>query len=197
MHERYHSKDQINTAENAPGMMISHVGQSTVKTPHCDIQLKDVLHVPAASKNLVSVHRITLDNGVFIEFHPFFFLIKDQVTRRVLYRGKCVQGLYPLIPKFCKFNKQVHGAFKVSSERWHNRLGHPSFSIVYQILSKHKLPFVGEHDRETICDACQKAKSHQLPYYISTSVSTKPLQLIFFPMYGVQPPLPLVDTHIT
>ena len=77
MHERYHGKDQINTAENAPGMMISHVGQSIVKTPHCDIHLKDVLHVPSASKNLLSVHRITLDNGVFIEFHSFFFLIKD------------------------------------------------------------------------------------------------------------------------
>ena len=149
---------------------------------------------PMHKKNLLSVHRITLDNGVFIEFHPFFFLIKDQATRRVLYRGRCVQGLYPLISKFC--NKQVHGAFKVSSERWHNRLGHPSFSIVYQILSKHKLPFAGEHDRETICDACQTAKSHQLPYSISTSVSTKPLQLIFL-MCGVLPPLPLVDTHIT
>ena len=114
MHERYHGKEQINTAENAADMMISHVGQSIGKTPHCDIHLKDVLHVLSASKNLLSVHRITLDSGVLIEFHPFFILIKDQVTRRVLYHGRCVHGLYPLIPKFSKFNKQVHGAFKVS-----------------------------------------------------------------------------------
>ena len=98
-----------------------------------------------------------------------------------------MQGLYPLISKFCKFNKQVHGAFKVSSERWHNRLGHPSFSIVYQILSKNKLIFVDEHDRETICDACQKAKSHQLPYPVSTSVSSKPLELIFSDVWGQAP----------
>ena len=160
IHEKYHCQDHVHTAENGPGMMISHVGESIIQTPHRDILVDDVLHIPNASKNLLSVHRITLDNGVFIEFHPFFFLIKDQVTRRVLYRGRCVQGLYPLIPKISKFNKQAYGVFKVSSERWHNRLGHPSFSIVYQILSKNKLAFVDEHDRETICDSCQRAKSH-------------------------------------
>ena len=87
--------------------MISHIGQSIIKTPHRDIRLNDVLLVPHASKHLASVHIITIDNGVFIEFHPFFFLIKDQVTRRVLYRGRCVDGLYPLIPTLCKFNKQA------------------------------------------------------------------------------------------
>ena len=114
-------------------------------------------------------------------------MIKDQATRKVLYRGRCVDGLYPLIPTLCKFNKQAFGAIRVSSERWHNRLGHPSFSIVYQILSKNKLPFVGERNCETICDSCQRAKSHQLPYSISTSVSVKPLQLIFSDVWGPAP----------
>ena len=75
----------------------------------------------------------------------------------------------------------------MSSERWHNRLGHPSFSIVYQILSKNKLAFVDEHDRETICDSCQRAKSHQLPYPVSTSISVKPLELIFLDVWGHAP----------
>jgi hypothetical protein len=30
-----------------------------------------------------------------------------------------------------------------------------------------------------MCDACQQAKSHQLPYLTSTSVSHHPLELIF------------------
>jgi hypothetical protein len=39
---------------------------------------------------------------VFIEFHPFFFLIKDQVTRKIIHRGRCVGGLYLLISSRCR-----------------------------------------------------------------------------------------------
>ena len=44
-----------------------------------------------------------------------------------------------------------------------------------------------ERHNETICHSCQRAKSHQLPYPISTSVSTKPLQLIFSDVWGPTP----------
>jgi histone deacetylase 1/2 len=39
----------------------------------------------------------------------------------------------------------------------------------------------------SVCDSCQQAKSHQLPYPISTSVSTVPLQLIFSDVWGPAP----------
>jgi hypothetical protein len=74
-------------------MNISHIGHSKFAHPHGSFDLNNILHVPKASKNLLSVHRFTLDNHVFIEFHPFFFLIKDQETRRVLFRGPCHGGL--------------------------------------------------------------------------------------------------------
>jgi histone deacetylase 1/2 len=38
-----------------------------------------------------------------------------------------------------------------------------------------------------VCDPCQQAKSHQLPYPISTSVSTAPLQLVFSDVWGPAP----------
>jgi histone deacetylase 1/2 len=79
-------------------MHISHIGHSVLCTPHTSFNLNDILHVPSASKNLLSVHRFTLDNHVFIEFHPFFFVIKDQETRRILFIGPCYGGLYPLMP---------------------------------------------------------------------------------------------------
>ena len=164
MHDKYRGHDQIYTAANGAGMEINRIGQSIIKTPHKDLVLKEILHVPNASKTLLSVHRIALDNNVFLEFYPYFFLIKDQATKRVLHRGVCIQGLYALLPQYCKFNKQVYGAIKLSAERWHSRLGHPSFSTVHQILSRNKLPVVGERYSETICDSCQRAKSHQLPY---------------------------------
>jgi len=49
------------------------------------------------------------------------------------------------------------------------------------------LPCLGESNKESVCDACQKAKSHQLPYPKSHSVSSQPLQLIFSDVWGPSP----------
>jgi hypothetical protein len=53
-------------------MHIAHVGNSIIRTPSCNLKLTNVLHVPQASKNLASIHRITSDNNVFFELHPSF-----------------------------------------------------------------------------------------------------------------------------
>ena len=84
MHERYNGHDQVHNADGS-GMEISNIGHSIIRSPHRDIHLNNILHCPTSSKNLLSVHRIALDNHVFLEFHPFFFLIKDQVTKQILY----------------------------------------------------------------------------------------------------------------
>jgi hypothetical protein len=75
-------------------------------------------------KNLLSVHKFTLDNHVFIEFHPFFFVIKEQATQRILFRGPCHGGLYPLMSTFNATSKQAFLSIKPSSSTWHHRLGH-------------------------------------------------------------------------
>jgi hypothetical protein len=58
-------------------MDISHVGHSIVHTSYRNLHLNNILYVPKAKKNLVSVHRFTTDNHAFMEFHPDFFLVKD------------------------------------------------------------------------------------------------------------------------
>ena len=73
MQEKYRGHDEVYTVANGAGMKISHIGQSIIETPHKNLVLKDILHVPNASKTLLSVHRIALDNNVFLEFHPFSF----------------------------------------------------------------------------------------------------------------------------
>jgi hypothetical protein len=83
MHERYHGTDQIRAA-NGAGMDIVHVGKSVLPTITRPLHLNHVLHVPNTHKQLISIHRFNLDNNTFIELHPFFFLIEDQVTRKVL-----------------------------------------------------------------------------------------------------------------
>jgi hypothetical protein len=155
-------------------MHISHIGHSILRTPHSSLDLNNILHVPSASKNLLSVHKLTLDNDVFIEFHPFFFLIKDRATRRTLLKGRCHGGLYPLVPISTSSSKQAFITIKPSSSTWHRRLGHPSLFVVKRILRK-KLVYSPEIN-PFVCNSCQLAKSHQLSYPTSTSVSIVPLE---------------------
>jgi hypothetical protein len=76
---------------------------------------------------------------------------------------------------------------KLDQSQWHSRLGHPSLVIVRQIISKHKLPCVRDTSIVSVCDSCQQGKSHQLPYPVSTSVSTAPLRLVFSDVWGPAP----------
>ena len=52
---KYNGQDRVRTAEGT-GMHISHIGHSILRTPHDSFNLNNVLHVPGASKNLLSVH---------------------------------------------------------------------------------------------------------------------------------------------
>jgi hypothetical protein len=94
MHDVYCSNDQIHMA-NGLGVDITRIGKSIIPTPTHNLTLNNVLHVPSAHKILISIHHFTLDNDTFIEFHPFFFLIKDRKMKNVLLHGWCKGGLYP------------------------------------------------------------------------------------------------------
>jgi hypothetical protein len=86
LRKKYIGKEQIHGA-NGAGMKISHIGHSVVNAPTCKLILKDVLHVPKAYKNLVSVYRLTKDNHAYLVIHPDFFLVKNQVSKKVLLKG--------------------------------------------------------------------------------------------------------------
>jgi hypothetical protein len=112
------------------------------------------------------LHLITMCS---LNFTPISFLLRIG-TRVALYLGgPCRRGMYPLLSTPAS-SKKVCGVNKVSLDRWHHRLGHPSFRIVERILRDHKLPCSFDLNKDVVCDACQRAKSHQLPYPTSTSV---------------------------
>jgi hypothetical protein len=57
------------------------------------------------------------------------------------------------------------------------------------VVSRNNLPSSFESNKEFVCDACQKAKSHQLPYAKSSSTSSHPLELIYSDVWGHAPDL--------
>jgi histone deacetylase 1/2 len=180
--DRYHGGDQVHTASGT-GMEINHIGHNVLHSLSNKLHLHNVLHVPKANKSLVSVNRITRDNNVFVEFHPNRFLVKQQGTKKILLQGRCDRGLYPVDSS----NKVALGVVKPSASLWHHRLGHASSPVIQRVISRHKLPFVQDSNKDRVCDACQQGKSHQLPYPRSTSVSSSPLDLVFSDVWGPAP----------
>jgi hypothetical protein len=106
--------------------------------------------------------------------------------RKVLLHGKCKGGLYPLPPSTSRFQKLVFSAIKISVDRWHSQLGHPSRDIVCHVSSRNNLSCTHfDSSCEYVCDACACAKAHQLPFPVSSSCSSAPLQLVFSDVWGL------------
>jgi hypothetical protein len=136
MHDHYPVNDQIHAA-NGAGMNITRIGKTIIPTSHHDLVLDNVLHVSSTHKILTSVHRFTLDNDNFIEFHPYFFLIKDRKTRKVLLHRPCKGGLCP----FHLHHLNIRSLFSVPSKfllpvmaqsSWSSFFGHRSSGHVYE-----------------------------------------------------------------
>jgi hypothetical protein len=54
-------------------MEIGHIGHNILQSPTNSLHLNNILHVPKASKSLVSIHRLARDNNAYLEFHPDHF----------------------------------------------------------------------------------------------------------------------------
>jgi hypothetical protein len=145
--------------------------------------LRNILHVPHITKNLLSAHKLTKDNKVFLEIHPNHFAVNDQVSRERLLQGSCEGGLYPINPESISISKCTMLSARPIKEQWHQRLGHPSTQVVNSILSLNKLPFCN-NEHAHVCNACRQGKSHQLPFPLSTHVSTSPHELMYTDVWG-------------
>ncbi|KAH0657481.1 hypothetical protein KY289_026229 [Solanum tuberosum] len=93
--EDYNGMDQVQVG-NGQGLPIHHTGNSTLSLPSKSLALTNILHVPSITKRLLSVQRFARDNGVFFEFHPSHFIVKDRASKKPLLLGQSNDGLYSL-----------------------------------------------------------------------------------------------------
>lgn len=79
-------------------MNIAHIGETILQSGSSlssrKIMLKNLLHVPNITKNLLSVSQFAQDNSVFFEFHLFSCFVKDQASKEVVLKGTLDNGLY-------------------------------------------------------------------------------------------------------
>ncbi|OMO61326.1 Integrase, catalytic core [Corchorus capsularis] len=103
IHNEYNGHDSV-TIGNGKTLPISNVGSSIFSVNNHSFKFNDILHVPSASNNLLSVNSFTKNNNVTLELFPDHFDVKDIPTRQVLFSGQSKNGL-AVVEKF--FDKPI------------------------------------------------------------------------------------------
>jgi histone deacetylase 1/2 len=172
---------------NGAGLSITHIGHSQITGSSRPLLLKNILRVPAMSKNLLSMHKLLLDNHAYAEVYPHHFYVKDQATRALLLRGRCQGGLYPVpsnpVTSTSSSSRHCLTSSTLSTDHWHRRLGHPSLRVLESVLRKNKVA-CALPSTSLVCDSCQRAKVHQLPYSRSSHCTNSPLELVHSDVWG-------------
>lgn len=157
---------------NGSTLPVTHAAATTLPTSSSTLHLQNILVSPALVKNLISVRALTRDNNVSVEFDPFGFSIKDLHTRQEMLRCNSSGDLYPL-PYTAH---QALIASSVTTELWHQRLGHPGRDSFSKLLQN--FDFTCNKSAEHTCHAYQLGKHVRLPFSSSTSTTYFPFQLV-------------------
>lgn len=156
---------------NGARLPVTHAADTIIPTSSQPLNLHNVLVSPSLVKNLVSVHQLTRDNNISIEFDPSGFSIKDLNTKVETIRCKSTGDLYPL-PQAQSFTTSM----ATSVELWHLRLGHPDSRTLSQVLSSFEFSCNKSVDHS--CQSCRLGKHVRLPFTSSEPKSFFPFQLI-------------------
>ncbi|CAL9024197.1 unnamed protein product [Prunus brigantina] len=192
-HMTFDPDDFLNTTQprrtciaNANGVTYPVTGAGTVELSS-SLSLSNTLLVPSLSNKLLSVSQLTEQLNCCVLIYPGFCLLQDIHTKEILGRGTKRGGLYYVNDFSLGVANNVTHPFDSKQQQiwlWHRRLGHPSFSYM-----KHLIPdlFSGFKDSDFTCDTCILAKSHRVPYPLSTNKCTTPFTLIHSDVWGPSP----------
>ena len=160
IHSEYDGTDEV-ILRDGSGLAVSRIGSLAVHSPHRTFTLRDTLCVLNLCKNLISVHHLTKQNNVFIEFHPFYFLVKDKISGAILLKGACNNGIYTFPESIVASKKFANVHERTSIDGWHKRLGHLSIKIVHHLVKKFSLPISSTRTLSSLCHSCSINKAHQ------------------------------------
>lgn len=76
--------------------------------------------------------------------------------------------------------------------KWHLKLGHPSERVLHQVLQLSKIK--PNSNEKVFCESCQLGKNHALPFKLSDSCASVPLQLVHTDVWG-PPPLQSISGY--
>lgn len=136
-------------------------------------KIKDVLHIPKFTCNLLSVSRLSNDLQSAITFFPDFCVMQKLHTRKLIGTGECRRGLYRM-----RLIDNRRKAMMTSGDTWHKRLGHASADKLAQI------DLLGNFSCNKLCDSCSKAKHTRLPFQDSNTRTKDCFDLLHCDIWG-------------
>lgn len=176
------SNKKISTAD---GTLITAAGQGDVQITQT-ILLKNVLHVPKLSTNLISIQKLTKDLLCNVVFNSNSCILQDKKSGRTIGHAREWNGLYYMedlnLP--IKSHSLISESSMTSKEKvqlFHYRLGHPSYQVIKLLFPS---LFKNLHVESLHCEVCELAKHKRVPFPISNKVSTSPFYLIHTDVWG-------------
>ena len=165
------------TVGNGSGLQIQNIGSSSFQIGPSYFHLNKILHCPQATSNLISVNQFC-----YFILTTSDFIVKENLTGKILLQGVVENGLYPLAGfKSSQKNLTCLSAnigVTATIATWHSRLGHPSTAVLDVLCRSNKLSIMTPSNKLDFCSACPLGKATQLPFSISHRQSMVPLALI-------------------
>ncbi|CAH9112219.1 unnamed protein product [Cuscuta epithymum] len=171
--------------------IMNHIPQPPVRIPNGEsipvhavgslylpngLHLKRVLYIPQFQCNLISVSRLTSDLNCTLTFFSDFCVFQDLSTRKLIGVGKFRDGLYYLESQK---SEGVAMSVSITSDLWHQRLGHASDGKIHHISS-----LKGFQRNDNFCDPCIRAKQTRLPFPKGGIKTTRCFELIHCDIWG-------------
>lgn len=165
--------------------------------------LPEVLYIPTISRNLLSIGKLT-DQGHRVLFDSKKCYVISNQNKSMFLTGiqDLITKLYKLsiaTSRHAQYSPQCHIAEPTTSlaYKWHLHLGHPSYQRVQYMTPNNlvrgipHLPLLNH-----ICETCVQGKqTRQRIPKISSSRSTRPLQLIHSDLCGPLPTASLFQSR--
>ncbi len=147
--------------------------------------LKDVLHVPTITKNLVSIGQM-VEQGLQVTFNPNGCFVEDMKNQgKLIAKGKRNGRMFTLDVNMPEVNSMLftHGKGARDIEIWHKRVCHVNLQPL-KLMEKQNLvgslpKFETEEVMSKVYEICQLGKQARHPFSVQTThVSSKPLEMI-------------------
>ncbi|KAM2253909.1 hypothetical protein ACFX1S_008245 [Malus domestica] len=155
---------------NGESLEVTHIGNGILQTQSHALHLKQILHVPLLTVNLLSVKKLCKDNHSWFICDDAQFFVQDKATGAILHHGKSSKNeLFKILVHIFRtlLNQGVRpSAFlghTVKSSLWHQRLRHPSNEILVAMLRDSAISCPSD-EVVTVCSHCLNGKMSRLPF---------------------------------
>ena len=84
------------TIGNGQKLHVTHIGSGELRTTSHNLRLDGILKDPDLASNLLTVHKLCLQNNAFYYFDAYRFFVQDLPTGKIIYEGLSKDGIYPI-----------------------------------------------------------------------------------------------------